>query len=354
MSSVSDLAHALSTRGRRPAGSDAERRTAVWLSEQINANHAGRAAEIETFWCRPSWVTAQVSHILVAVGGSLLAPTQSKIGAALVVLALLCMVADWTLAISPGRLLSRERASQNVVSQAPEPRQVTLVLTAGYDSARLNLDRNGSRLPGWLFWLVLVTAALLATTLVRVEQVRVPAVVAVLQTVATVLLVLAAGALLVLNHSNEDGTGAATAIALARTLDVAPPANLGVELVLTGAASTYGLGLRRHLRARRRRMRATNTVVLGFGGGADAAAGAWYLASDGPLVPLGLFRELRRLAAQTDLLTEQVGRGCSAALPARMRQLPALSLGGDADALLSASLALVDGIDAYIGRVSGP
>jgi hypothetical protein len=176
--------------------------------------------------------------------------------------------------------------------------------------------------------------------------------------------------------AGDNAAGSAVALALVRALDAAPLAHLDVELVLQGAGEAGMTGLARHLRARRRELRAGNTIVLGI-----AAAGGgrprWW-ASDGPLVPLPTLRRLRALAARTAADNDPTarshrGRGTSPALPARMRRLPALTIGcldergiaprshqaGDRpsaldsaalDALLQYGLLLVDAIDAELSR----
>ncbi len=70
--------------------------------------------------------------------------------------------------------------------------------------------------------------------------------------------------------ANDNASGVAVAIALARALDAAPPVRLGVDLVLQGAGDGGGIGLRRYLRARRKTIDATNVVVLGVAPAAPA------------------------------------------------------------------------------------
>ncbi len=212
----------------------------------------------------------------------------------------------------------------------------------------------------------------------------------VVQLIPTAALVLALALLLELAGApfgpaaGDNGTGAAVAIALVRALDAAPPRRLEVELVLQGAGEAGMVGLRRHLRSRRRELRPANTIVLGI-----AAAGSgrprWW-DSDGPLVPLRYLARLRGLAAQAGgaapgataspgpaAARPHRGRGTSPALPARARRMPALTIGcldarglaprshqaGDIpaaldpaalDALLQFALTLVDAIDADLAR----
>ena len=106
----------------RGAGTDAERRAAAWLRSQLDAGTDGagsrRTARLEPFWCRPNWALAHAWHAALAVVGSLVSRASPQIGAALLLAALLSVVVDALTGLSAGRLLSRERASQNVVSEA--------------------------------------------------------------------------------------------------------------------------------------------------------------------------------------------------------------------------------------------
>ena len=397
-----DTARRLTAFEGRGAGTDAERRAAVWLASQVRASR--RRATLETFWCRPNGALAHAWHVLLAIVGSLLAVHHAVLGGAIVLAALLCVVGDAVTGHSIGRRLTREHASQNVVSPAPAAvataagRRVRLIVTANYDAGRAGMAyrdwlrvpvargkrlAGGGRLtPGWLGWLGIAMVWLLVVAALRHGGASgIP--IGVIQLVPTAGLVIALALLLELASApfgpaaGDNGAGTAVALALARALDAAPPARLDVELVLQGAGEAGMAGLKRHLRARRRELRAGNTIVLGV-----AAAGAgqprWWV-SDGPLVPLPTLGRLRQLAARTAAGEDGLGarphrgRGTSPALPARMRRLPALTIGclddrglaprshqaGDRpdaldpralDALVRFGLMLVDAIDADLAR----
>jgi hypothetical protein len=343
MARATELTERLRAFGPRRAGGDPERRAAVWAAEQITADPR-RQAVVETFWARPNWIGAQVWHIALAVAGSLLATTQAKAGAAVILVALLCLIGDWLTCRSPGRWLTREHASQNVVSTSPRERRVRLIITASLDTARLEPDHRRAA-PGWLFWIAGLIVWVLITALVRVEHSRASDLLAVLQLIPTVGLLAGGAWLLLARQPGDDAEGVGAALALIRLLDAAPPAHLAVDLVITGSASGYGQGLRHYLRTRRPSLNVLNTVVLGLAPG----PGAYYLTADGPLVPLSFFAPLATLARQTGLLSADSARGCSPALPARLRGLPALTIGGEPERVVAAGLELVDGIDAYVG-----
>ena len=392
---ASDTAQRLSAFGGRGAGTDAERRAAVWLASQVRTSR--RRATLETFWCRPNGALAHAAHVLLAIVGSLLAIHHAVLGGAIVLAALMCVLGDAVTGHSIGRRLTREHASQNVVSPpsaAVAERRIRLIVTANYDAGRAGMAyRNwlrvpvargkrlagGGRLtPGWLGWLGIAMVWLLVVAALRHGGAS-GTPIGVIQLIPTAGLVLALALLLELGSApfgpaaGDNGAGTAVALALVRALDAAPPARLDVELVLQGAGEAGMAGLKRHLRARRRELHAGNTIVLGV-----AAAGAgqprWW-ASDGPLVPLPTLGRLRQLAARTaagdggPAARPHRGRGTSPALPARMRRLPALTIGclddrglaprshraddrADAldpralDALLRFGLVLVDAIDA--------
>ncbi|MBO0769777.1 MAG: hypothetical protein J2O48_13930, partial [Solirubrobacterales bacterium] len=325
----------------RPAGSDAERRTATWLTDKI-----GRKAELETFWVRPSWTLVQCWHVALAVAGSLVATTQAQIGSGIVLVALALTLADWVFIRSPGRFLTPERATQNVVSPPINDARVKLVITAGYDTSRLD-PRHARWLPGWLFWLAALMVWVLVMGLVRIESAHSSTLIAVLQLLPTVGLVGAAAALLLARQRSDESDAVATALALTRALDTAPPTNLGVELLLTGGSATYGLGLHNYLKKRRKQLDRTNIVVLGIQSG-DAT---FYLNDDGPLLPLAFFGPLRNLAAEDAGLPARLGRGCSPALRGRMKRLPSLTIGGPPSETVTAGLLLVDAIDSYIASL---
>jgi hypothetical protein len=67
----------------RGAGTDAERRAAVWLARRLNAATTGvrsrRTARIEPFWCRPNWALAHAWHAAMAVAGSLVSRASPQV-----------------------------------------------------------------------------------------------------------------------------------------------------------------------------------------------------------------------------------------------------------------------------------
>jgi len=388
---------------RRGAGTNAERRAALWLAGELQSSR--REATVETFWCRPNWALAHAWHTLLGLAGGLVIVSDAKVGGAIVLVALASLVADSLSGYSLGRRLSPERASQNVVSRtADDDDRVKLIVTSNYDAGRMGLvyrDRpralaawgrrvagDGKLTPGWVGWLAIELAWLLVVAFLRDDGFTGTAI-GILQLIPMVALVLELALLLELAGSDfgpgagDNASGTAVALALVRALDAAPPRRLSVELVLQGAGDGAMIGLSRHLRARRRELARADTVVLGIGP-CGAGRPCWWV-SDGPLFPLRYPRSLRQLgeSASAESIGESAGadspaavrphrgRGVTPALPARSAGLPAIAIGcldarglaarshqaGDVadaldpsaiDALLEFALTLVDAVDASL------
>src|SRR5205085_4310866 len=115
---------------RRGPGTNAERRAANWLASQLQSPR--RNARLEPFWCRPNWAMAHAWHVGLALLGSLLAVNSPRVGGALVLVALLSILVDELTGISPGRRLTFEHASQNVIAvpTTDEQPDTTLIITA--------------------------------------------------------------------------------------------------------------------------------------------------------------------------------------------------------------------------------
>lgn len=338
---------------RRGAGSESERRAARWLADRLAA--AGREVVVEPFWCRPNWPLAHAWHVGLALAGSLVSVASAQAGALLLLAALVSILADAFAGVSPGRRLTSERASQNVVAIAPptaraDSQPIRLIITANYDAGRAGLAyREGFRratsalrrltfgvTPGWLGWVSLAIVWLLVLAILRVEG-HTSQTIGAIQLAPTVALVLALALLLELATADpgpaagDNGTGVAVAVELARALDAAPPRHIAAELVLQGAGDGGGIGLRRYLRARRQELGPANTVVLGIAACTGGRPRWW--TGDGPLIPLRYSRALARLCAEVAGDEPELGagphpgRGSAPALAARLLRRPAITTG---------------------------
>jgi len=400
---AADTIASLTESGLRGPGSDAERRAALSLEEELRAG--GRSVAIEPFWCRPNWALAHASHALLGLAGGLVAVSDPTVGGLMVLAALLSVLADAATGISLGRRLTPERASQNVVSLVDpaegdplKDSRVRLILTANYDAGRMGVVyRNGprriaarvhratgGRAPGWLAWFALALWWLLAVAVARYHGAHGTAI-GLLQLPPTIGLVLAVALLIELATAPpgpaaaDNGSGVAVTIALARALDASAPSRLAIEVVLAGAGDGGGIGLRRHLRRRRRELTPENAIVLGISACGAGSPRWWH--SDGALVPLAYHRRLRELCAgiarqDPELgLAPHRGRGATPALSGRIAGVPSIAIGcldgrdlvpgshqpadtpaavdrAAVDATLELALMLVDEIDAEVARTS--
>lgn len=348
-----DIAQGLSRFEGRAAGTDAERRAALWLREHLRG--AGRDADVEAAWVRPQWPWLHAGHALVATAGGLLAIPQPLAGLLICAAALVSCALDLLGGYGLLRRLTPERATQNLVSGPTEStrsgarRVVRLVIVAGYDIPRGGVGRSSaaSRMsaalqrvargfaPGALGTVALAIAALTAIAAARLAGVDSRWLE--LGQLAPTLWLLGAAALLIDAGLARPGDGsgnaaaAAVSLALVAALDRAPPRHLAVELVLAGAGDGQSLGMRAFVRRRRRRYAPTGTAVLHVG---ECAQGrpAWCTV-DGPLLPRRLHPRLTALAAEVAAAHPELGarprRGhaSGAAWRARLAGWPAITVG---------------------------
>jgi hypothetical protein len=334
---------ALADYDRRGPGTDAERRAARWLARELWKQ--GHRVSVEPFWCRPNWALAHAWHVALALAGSLLAVSHPTVGAVLLAVALLSIAVDALGGASPGRRLTPEHASQNVVAapatERTEAKPVRLIVTANYDVGRSALVyRDALRRPaawlrraagpfalGWLGALSVAIIWLLATAVIRIALPHPGRALDVLQLIPSVALVLTEALLLEAagagygDPAGDDATGTAIAIELVRALQSTPPRNLAPELLLQGAGTGQEIGIRRYLRAHKREVRRDNAVVLGIAPSGVGEPNYWR--NDGRLIPIPYARRLRELADARPYR----GRGGTPALPAAMSGVPAISIG---------------------------
>jgi hypothetical protein len=337
----------------RGAGTDAERRAAGWLADQLG--QTGREVVVEPFWCRPNWALAQACHVALALAGSLVSVSSPRVGGALLLAALIFILADANTGYSPGRRLTPEHASQNVVALPPArgpdtPGNLRLIITANYDVGRTGLAyrdplrRAAARLRratrgltvGWLGWLTVDVVWLLVLAILRLNG-HTSSGIGAAQLPPTIGLVLALALLLEQATASwspgasANGTGVGVAVELVRALGAAALRHIDVELALTGAGDGEGIGLRRYLRTRRAQLPAPNTAVLAIaasGGGRPC----WWR-SQGALQPSRSAPRLRQLttqvaAAESDLgAVEHFDRTPAPALPALAAGIPAIAIG---------------------------
>jgi len=318
---LSDTVRNLCAFERRAPCSDAERRAAEWLRDELARR--GHDAWVEPLWIRPQWPLALLLHTALGVAASVVAVGAPAVGLGLALAALLSAGIEASGRISPLRWGFRRRATQVVITEPADPDAVRLVLCAGYDAPRRGLIfRDGVRRlvargrgPGPLGWLLvalLVLAAAAGARLGGVEAAWLGAV----QFVPTVALLLtfalAADVALsdVAPGASDPASGAAVALALHDELSDRPPAELSVSLLLCGGSEGIPPGaVRAHLKLEGH---ATEDVVVLELGACGAGA---------PVVAAG-HPQLRAAAAEAGLEPAPVRRP-TALRAARALRLPA-------------------------------
>src|SRR4051794_14971052 len=203
----------------RGAGTDAERRAAIWLADDVAER--GHAVWTDTHWVRPGWAWPVALASLLAAAGSLASVASPAAGLIAAALAALCLALEGAGLTSPLRLLTRRRATQCVVSLPEQHDGVTLIVAAPYDAPRRGLVLNdrwraaGARLGDvrpWLAGCALVIAGAAGARLAGVDAAWLGAV----QLVPTVVLIAAlAAALDVALSEFSPGAGPASAAAAA-------------------------------------------------------------------------------------------------------------------------------------------
>jgi hypothetical protein len=219
----------------RGACTDAERRAAVWLRDELPA------ARLEPHWVRPRRELALALAALLAAAGSLASVQWPVAGFAAAALATACLALD---ARSPLLLLTRRRATQHVLL-APAGEGIPLELRARYDAPRRGLvlnDRWRARLPGRAAdWLAGSAAVVAATAAARHQGVD-AAWLGAIQLVPTIVLIAAVAAALDVATSEfspgaDTASAAAVAIAVFEELAAEPPSALSPSLVLLGGGA---------------------------------------------------------------------------------------------------------------------
>jgi hypothetical protein len=322
-----DLAAQLAALGQRPAGSEGERLAHRRLADELRA--LGRTVRTDTFWSRPNAAAVGALCATAGLAGSVVAVDHPQTGLWIALAALLGLLAD-AAGVGPLRLLTRERASQNVVSAARGAKPVTLLVTAPVAAPRRGVLAG---IPGALRMAVVGLFGVCAMCAVRAAEVE-GGWIGAAQLVPTVLLIVAIAAFLdAASAPADEATGAASApaaaLAVVRELDARPLQRLAVEVVLSGAGAR---GVREHVRALRRAgVRATEVCVLDLG---DCGAGPpRFWTREGELLALAYHPRLvalaRRLAADERHLGARATATAtmSGAWAARVRGWPAIRLG---------------------------
>jgi hypothetical protein len=317
---VAAIAEGLARFEARGPCTDAERRAAAWLHDEVR--DAGGEAWVETHWTRPQWALSVALHAALGVIASLVAISAPL--PALIALALLAVSMGLEAAGRPGLLRPAfpRRATQNVLTEPEGGASLTLLIVASYAAPKGGLGTRGlARLRGgpqtWVAGALVVIAVCAGLRQLDLDGLWL----GVLQFAPTIFLLLAlaaAGDVAVASSTSGGEAPAAVAVALHDELRRNPPERLAPALLLHGA-------LRAHLRREKPDRRSTVVLELGPGTG------------------YGATHPQLRAAAERAGAAPRVRRR-------RVRGLPTLWLGVSAatDAEVDLALACVDALDAEL------
>lgn len=274
----------------RESASPGEREAAEWVASEFRA--AGLATEVEPFDFYPAYWNVSAAHALAALASWLLLARGGRRRRLLAASASAFVTASYWGDASARfywlRRLFPARPSVNVLARLPNPHAKRLLVVSGHvDAAHPGLvfhpgllrrlwNRNpeGQIRPALTLpfrGLVALTAAcaLRALGLPRALA-RLVALPGVFVSVVTTALMADIGRRPVVPGANDDASGVAAVLALARDLAVAPPPNLEVWFLATGCEEAFEGGihafLRRHgAEVRDRRPFFLNIEMLGSG-----------------------------------------------------------------------------------------
>jgi Peptidase family M28 len=336
--------------GRR-AGTDAERRAANWLAERLR--EGGRRVDVEPTYVHPQYGLVHAFHCALGFAGSLLAIVQPAVGFALVLAAAVSMYLDLNGRFYLARRLFFRRASQNVVARGKRPKApARLFICAHYDSARTGAlfqpkrvaraSRLAARLPfpiapfRVLFWSLAVLLPILGARMAGIDS----NLISLLQLLPTLILLVGVFMLAdielsdVVPGANDNASGVATALSLAKELDSDQPENLDVWVVLTGAEECQTEGMRSFLRSHRKGLDGDAAYFIVVD--AVGAGGVRYEVGEGLAVTYDMDRRLVQLcdaiaAADREgddrFAAEPLRHGFATdALPARLAKLRAIAI----------------------------
>jgi hypothetical protein len=315
------LVDGLSSHAGRGACTDAERRAALWLHDELRRR--GHEAWVETRWVRPQWAAALALGSLLAAVGSLVATTAPVPGLVLAVAGALTMVV---------RPFPR-RATQDVLTAVPEE-GVVLAVAAAYDAPRRGLvNERWLRNPGPAACAVAI-AATAAARIADYEPGWLGAV-QLVPTIALLIVVAAATDVMLSDWAASGASGVAVAIALFDELTRDPPRALAPALLLVGAGNALPGAAARRLRAEG--LRAERVVLL-------------ELEDPGPGAPAWVARHAQVRAAAERAEAALALRPARGSKPPGMR-LPAIRIACPEDGegpALDLALGVVDALDAEL------
>jgi hypothetical protein len=335
----------------RLAGTDAERRAANRIAERLR--ETGRRVDVEPTYVHPQMPLVHALHCALGFAGSLASIASPPVGFALVLLAATSMYLDLNARFYILRRLFFRRASQNVVAKGLRPDAPARVLICAHvDAARTGAAftprrvRLATRLDRllpfpfgpfrFLFWSLAILLPILGARLAGIDGNAV----SLLQLPFTLVLLIGVFALVdvqlsdVVPAANDNASGVATALAVARALDADPPERLDVWVLATGGEEPLMEGMHSFLRRHRKSLDKDSTYVINLD--SVGAGGIRFTVSEGLAVGIGMDQRLVQLCEAIAGADRENGNGYRAdplrwgfagdALPASLAGYPATTI----------------------------
>jgi hypothetical protein len=265
LDTISDL---VAFRGRWP-GTRAERHAAEYLAGELRSLE--REANVEPIRVRPAYHLTHALHALLAVVGGIVSVRTPALGVAILLAVAVSMYGDLSARFYLLRLLMPRRSSQNVHSPgSDESATARFIVTAHYDAARSGLMfarrrrsrgrfvRALARLGGpidFVFWTVLVALLLALLRLALGTDPDESTLLTIAQFIPNIVLLAAIALFLDIALSepvpgaNDNASGVAATLELARRVHERPLDHLDLTVVFTGAKEGLMLGMREWMRA---------------------------------------------------------------------------------------------------------
>lgn len=341
----------------RRAGSEAERRTARLIEQELAALH--REAEVEPIRVRPNFALTHLIHAVAGIVASVLSVYMPTIGLLVAAAATVSAVGDLTGSFHLVRSLTPLRASQNVVSDEDGDKPGLIVLVAHYDAPLTGMlsNRRLCRWPRALIGSLGVITFCALGRLIGVDATWFT----VIQFIPTVVLialtpVFADTAISETAKGEADNAaGVAAALRLAESHS-GRLAHFDLMLLFTGASAQFALGMREWLKAHRKQLdpEATAVIVLDNIGSGEAV----YAVREGAVFSSKMHPTLIELAGELESANSYESREASDAYLARSAGLPTLRIaapdGDEVDphafkSVCDFTAALLEKIDAEIG-----
>jgi len=267
--------------GRLP-GSEQDRRATAMIAAELES--MGRRVEVEEIRVRPAWHLTFAMLAALAAAGTLLSTVSGPAAAAILLVVAAAMYGDLAVGFHTFRLVTPRRQTSNVSSmeRRESPPAARVILTSHHDAGRTGLlyalprlgPRRGRHRRAtltsplhFLFWSTMVAlVAAIARLAVDTGALTALQFVLVVIFLTYIVFLLDTAAAAASPGANDNASGVATTLEVARRLAADEPAMVEPWFVFTGAGDSGALGMRQWLEAHGGSMRGVPTYFVNVKG----------------------------------------------------------------------------------------